>query len=292
MNVAFLGLGTMGKPMAANLLRAAHTVAVWNRSPGPAAELATLGATVSDSPAKATHDAKVLITMVADDASTEAVLIDGGALDALAKGALVINMATISVELADALAERCAEAGLAYIAAPVLGRVNVAEAGLLQILAAGDADALAIAAPLFDVMGQKTWVFGDRPSQANAVKLGVNFMLASAIGTMGEAATLAAGHGVDRAAFLEMAFSTVFAAPAYQNYGKMIASETYMPAGFKLALGLKDMRLALAAGEAAHVPMPLAGVLRDNFLDNLAHGEGDLDWAGMAKVSKRRAGQD
>jgi len=291
MQAAFLGLGTMGAPMAANLAKAGVALRVWNRSEGPAARLAEVGAEPAASPAEAARGADVLIAMLADDAATKAVLLDGGALEALAPGALLVNMATVAVAVGASLAAQAESRGVAYIAAPVLGRVNVAEAGELNILAGGRADAIDRAQPLFDVMGRKTWRFGDRPEQANAVKLAVNFMLASAIETMGEAASLAEGHGVAGADFLAMATSTVFAAPAYQGYGAAIASETFEPAGFKLSLGLKDVRLALEAAEAARTPMPFAAVLRDNLIDGVAHGDGDLDWAALAKVAARRAGR-
>ena len=145
-------------------------------------------------------------------------------------------MATVSVALAAELARLHGERGVAYVAAPVLGRVNVAEAGQLNILAAGEARALLAVQPLFDAMGRKTWYFGERPEQANAVKLAVNFMIGSAIGAMSEAVALVRGYDVDKAAFLEMATSTAFAAPVYQGYGQAIAEERFEPAGFKLAL--------------------------------------------------------
>jgi hypothetical protein len=107
---------------------------------------------------------------------------------------------------------------------------------------------------------------------------------------MSEGAQLVRSHGIDAKVFLDMLGSTLFAAPAYQTYGALIAGEKFSPAGFKVTLGLKDIRLALAAGEAAHVPLPIANVIRDNYLDAIAHGEADLDWSAVAKVAQRRAG--
>jgi len=291
MNIAFLGLGTMGLPMAANLLKAGYTVRGWNRSPEPVARLAALGAQAASTPREAAEGADVLISMLADDAATHATLVDGQALDALKPGAIHINMATISVALANQLLALHQARGVGYLAAPVLGRVNVAEAGQLQILAAGDAQALATVQPLFDVLGQKTWHFGDRPEQANAVKLSVNFMIASAIGTMGEAVALAQGYGVDKGSVLDLITSTLFNAPVYKGYGSAIAEERFEPAGFKLALGLKDVRLAMDAAEKVNVPLPLASTLRDTHIEGLAHGEGHLDWAALSRTSARRAGQ-
>ncbi|HHD7473883.1 TPA: NAD(P)-dependent oxidoreductase [Klebsiella oxytoca] len=291
MKITFLGLGTMGLPMATNLLRAGHAVRGWNRSPAPAARLAALGAQVAATPGEAAADADVLISMLADDTATRATVLDAQALDALKPGAIHINMATVSVALAAELAVQHQARGVGYVAAPVLGRVNVAEAGQLNILAAGDPEALAAVQPLLDVLGQKTWHLGERPEQANTAKLAVNFMIASAIGTMGEAAALAQGHGVDKASFLELVTSTVFAAPVYKGYGQAIADERFEPAGFKLALGLKDVHLVLEAAEQANVPLPLASALRDAHIESLAHGEGHLDWAALSRTSARRAGQ-
>lgn len=290
MTIGFLGLGTMGRPIAYNLLRAGHAVCVWNRSAAPAQALAEAGAQRADTPAAAVRG-PILFSMLADDAAVRETLLDRGALDALAAGSVHVNLATISVALARELSALHAERGVAYLAAPVLGRSDVAEAGQLNILAAGHAAALAQVQPLLDVIGRKTWYFGAAPEQANAVKLAANLCLASAIGTMAEASALVRGHGVDAAEFLGMLGSTLFAAPAYQNYGGMIAQQRYSPAGFKTTLGLKDVRLALNAGETRHVPMPLAAVLRDQLLDAIAHGDGELDWSALAKVAARRAGQ-
>ncbi|VVD67782.1 oxidoreductase [Pandoraea nosoerga] len=291
MNIGFLGLGTMGAPMARNLLKAGFALRVWNRSRGPVDTLGADGAAACDSPADAARGVDVLIAMLADDDTTRAVLCDGGALDALARNAIVVNMATVSLDFAREMRARCESLGLRYVAAPVLGRVNVAEAGRLNILAAGETSALDTVQPLLDVLGQRTWRFGEAPEQANVVKLGANFMIASAIESMSEAAALAQGHGVAGADFIDMITNTVFATPAYTGYGSAIAKQVFEPAGFKLALGAKDVRLALLAAEAANVPMPFGSVLRDNHLDSLAHGEGHLDWAALSRVSARRAGQ-
>jgi 3-hydroxyisobutyrate dehydrogenase-like beta-hydroxyacid dehydrogenase len=291
MDIAFLGLGTMGLPMAANLLKAGHRVHAWNRSPAPASKLAALGGTIAADPRSAAEDADVLITMLADDAATRSAVIETQAFAALEPGAIHINMATVSVALAAELAEIHRKQNTRYIAAPVLGRVNVAEAGRLNILASGDPDARAIVQPLFDVLGQKTWNFGERPERATAAKLAVNFMIASAIGTMGEAVALVQGYDVDKAGFLDLVTSTVFAAPVYQGYGSAIAQERFEPAGFKLALGLKDVRLAMEAAEQVNVPLPLASALRDTHIESLAHEEGHLDWAALSRTSMRRASQ-
>ncbi|PLR40489.1 oxidoreductase [Chimaeribacter coloradensis] len=289
MKVGFAGLGAMGSAMAKNILSAGHTLTVWNRSPQAADTLASQGATAVDDPTGLAH-VDVLITMLADDAATWSVVVESGLLAQMIPGTVHVNMATISVALAQELAALHAARGISYVAAPVLGRIDVAAAGKLNILAAGETPALARVQPLFDVMGQKTWHFGEQPEQANVVKIAANFALASAIETMAEGAALVRNHGVAAPDFLEMLSGTLFNCPAYVNYGNMIAAQRYTPAGFKLTLGLKDVNLALEAGNNSHTPLPFAGVLKDNFLDAIAQGDGNLDWSGLATVATRRAG--
>ena len=290
MITGFIGLGTMGAPMAANLVRAGHHVRVWNRSPGPVEALVAQGAEAAANPAEAAR-VDVLFSMLADDTATRAAVVDGGVLDALAVGAVHVNMATVSVAFARDMAALHAQRGIGYVAAPVLGRPDVAAAGRLNILAAGPGALIDRVQTLLDAIGQKTWRFGERPEQANAVKLAANFMIASAIEAMAEASTLTAGYDVPAAAFLEMIAATLFAAPVYQGYGALIAERRFVPAGFRMTLGLKDVRLVLEAAEAAHVPLPFASVLKDNLLDGIAHGGADSDWAALAQVAVRRAGQ-
>ncbi|MBS0969991.1 MULTISPECIES: NAD(P)-dependent oxidoreductase [Yersiniaceae] len=289
MKVGFAGLGAMGSAMAENILKAGHGLVVWNRSPQATEALVAQGATGADDPTGLAH-VDVLITMLADDAATWSVVVESGLLGQLVPGAVHVNMATISVALARELAALHQTRGISYVAAPVLGRIDVAAAGKLNILAAGEEAALARVQPLFEVMGQKTWHFGNQPEQANVVKIAANFALASAIESMAEGAALVRNHGVEAPAFLGMLSGTLFNCPAYQNYGGMIAEERYSPAGFKLTLGLKDVNLALEAGNQSHTPLPFAGVLKDNFLDAVAQGDGHLDWSGLATVATRRAG--
>ena len=289
MEIGFIGLGAMGRAMAANLLSAGHRLRVWNRSPAPARQLAEHGAEAAGTPAEAFRG-DVVITMLADDAAYRAVGLAGPVLDQAPPGLIHLNMATVSVDLTRELASAHAERGLSYVAAPVFGRAEVAAAGKLNIVAAGPESALDRAAPLFEALGQRTWRLGSDPTQAAAAKIAGNFMIASAIETMAEATTLADRHGVAPETLLEVLTGSLFSAPVYKNYGAIIAGRKYQPPGFRLALGLKDVRLALAAGEGARVPLPFASVLRDGFLEAIAHGDGDLDWAALAEVARRRAG--
>ncbi|MGF6596579.1 3-hydroxyisobutyrate dehydrogenase-like beta-hydroxyacid dehydrogenase [Paraburkholderia sp. GAS448] len=289
MDIGFIGLGEMGAVMVANILKAGHSVRVWNRSPERAQALAAQGAQVVATPAAAfTGDA--VFSMLADDDAVRAV-IDARLLESAPRGLIHVNMATISVALAESLAHAHAERGLNYVAAPVLGRPDVAAAAKLTIVAAGPAEAIDRVQPVFDAIGQKTWRIGSLPQQANVMKLAVNFMLASAVETLGEASALLTGHGVATQDFLDVITNSVFPGPVYQGYGKMIAEQRYEPALFKARLGLKDVRLALAAADTVSTPLPVASVVRDSLLEAVAHGDGDKDFAVLGQVAARRAGR-
>jgi len=289
MDIGFIGLGKMGKAIAARLVQAGHRVRVWNRSPGPVQELSAAGAEAASQPAD-TARADVLMTMLADDAATRSVLLDQGVLDAAAPGLIHISLATISVALARELAEHHRRREIAYVSAPVFGRPEVAAEGKLNIVAAGESAAIARAQPALAAIGQKVWPVGDRPECANAVKIAGNFMIASAIEAMGEAAALVRAHNIGSREFLEIMTGTLFSAPVYKGYGAIIAAERYQPAGFEVTLALKDVRLALSAGESARVPMPFASLLRDHLLELIATGGADDDWGALARLAAERAG--
>lgn len=285
MDVGVIGLGRMGRGMAASLVRDGHRVRVWNRSAGAADGLDGVVPVASAAEAFAGDAA---ITMLADDAALRAVIVEGGLLDGAGRPGLHLSMSTISVALAQELAAIHARAGVPYIAAPVFGRPDVAEAGALNIVAAGEPAAIDRAGPLLDALGARTWGFGTEPHRANAVKLAGNFMLIAAIEAMGEAAALAEGHGVTGADLLDLLTNTLFASPVYKNYGALIAARRYEPPGFNLKLGAKDVGLALSAAGAAGVPMPFASVLRDNLIEAMGHGDAEKDLAALAEVARRR----
>jgi 3-hydroxyisobutyrate dehydrogenase-like beta-hydroxyacid dehydrogenase len=275
--------------MAGNLIQAGHRLRVWNRSPRAAEELARKGAEVVAKPGEAFDE--VLISMLADDTAVREVVLDSGMLDRAARGGIHVNMATISVALTEELTEEHHRRGLHYIAAPVFGRPEAAAARQLNIVAAGEGAALDRVQPLLDAMGQRTWRLGAEPKEASAAKLAGNFLIAAAIECMGEAVVMVERYGVRPAAFLEILGNTLFAAPVYRNYGALIADRRYEPAGFRLELGLKDVRLALAAAESARTPMPVASLLRDHLLEAVAQGDGQRDWSALAEVARRHAGE-
>ena len=199
-------------------------------------------------------------------------------------------MSTITVAMSQRLLQAHREAGQKSLAAPVFGRPEAAAAAKLFIVAAGEADVIAQYQPLFDALGQRTFVLSDNPPEANLVKLSGNFLIASMIECLGEAFALTRKYGVDPHRFLEIMTESLFAAPVYKTYGALIADEKYQPAGFRLELGLKDVRSVLAAAEAKSVPMAVASVVRDHFISGIAHGGADLDWAGLARIPAEEAG--
>jgi 3-hydroxyisobutyrate dehydrogenase-like beta-hydroxyacid dehydrogenase len=290
MQLAFLGLGRMGSGMARNLLRAGHHVKVYNRSRAKAEALAANGAEVAHSPADACHGAEVAVSMLADDqAVMEAALGNRGIADGLAAGAIHVSSSTVSTAASRELAAAHSSKGQGFVAATVFGRPEAAEAGKLLVIAAGAADAVARCRPIFDGIGRQTIVAGSEPWQANAVKVCGNFMLASLLESFGEAYATLRKSGVPPQVFLE-AMNALFGSPVYANYGRAIAEEQFEPAGFALKLGAKDVRLALAVAEECASPMPLASLLRDQFLSAAAHGQGELDWSSVALVAARAAG--
>ncbi len=294
MNIGFIGLGNMGAAIAGRLLEAGHSLRVWNRSPEPARRLAERGAQAVAT-AEEAFRGDVVFSMLSDDQATRAVLLDSGLLARAVPAAtrLHVNLATISVALGDELAERHSERGVGYVAAPVLGRPDAAAAGKLTVLVAGPRQAVESVQPLLEgTVGQKVWRFGERASQANVVKLAINFMLAAAIESMGEAAALTAGYGVEPRELFELIGQSLFPGPVYQGYGRLIAEGRFEPAGFKARLGLKDVRLALAAAEAVMTPMPVGSVIRDSMLEALARGEGEKEFGVvLGRAAMRRGGR-
>ncbi|OYV41626.1 MAG: 6-phosphogluconate dehydrogenase [Rhodospirillales bacterium 20-64-7] len=290
MKIGFLGLGQMGSGMAANLIKAGHEVTLYNRSAEKAERLAREGAKVAKTPAEASTG-EAVVTMLADDAAVSAVAFGpDGIVANLPKGAMHISCSTISVALSERLLAAHEAAGQHYVAAPVFGRPDAAAAAKLFVAAAGPEQALKTAQPVFDAIGQRSFVLSDHAPAANLVKLSGNFLIASVIESLGEAMALVGKGGVEPHAYLELLTSTLFSAPVYKTYGALIADKKFEPAGFAAPLGQKDIRLTLAAAERLRVPMPVASLLRDRFLALLAQGGEKLDWSAVGGMAAKDAG--
>lgn len=233
---------------------------------------------------------EAVITMLADDHAVESIVFgDHGIVSALPPNAVHISCSTISVALSRRLAQAHAEAGQRFVAAPVFGRPDAAAAAKLFVMAGGAPGTIETVRPVLDAIGQRTFVLSDQPDAANLVKLSGNFLIASVIELLGEAMALVGKRGVDLHAYLDLLTSTLFSAPVYRTYGTLIADQTFEPAGFAAPLGLKDVSLALAAGNELRVPLPLASLLRDRFLTLLAHGGDTLDWSAVGELAARDA---
>ena len=292
MDIGFIGLGNMGSAMAANLSAAGHHVTAYNRSFDKVEELMRSSETVQPAPSVA--DAcrgDVVVSMLANDDAVAAVTFgDEGILATMNAAAVHVSCSTISVELAERLTSAHGDAGQRFVAAPVFGRPEAAAAAKLFVVAAGLPDALESVAPVLDAVGQRTFVVADQPKAASLVKLSGNFLIASVIETLGEAMALVAKAGVDKQGYLDILTATLFGAPIYETYGGLIAREEFEPAGFAATLGLKDIRLVLAAGDELEVPLPVASLLRDRFLTLLANGGGALDWSAVGALPAWEAG--
>jgi 3-hydroxyisobutyrate dehydrogenase-like beta-hydroxyacid dehydrogenase len=280
MDVGFIGLGKMGIAMARNLAKARHRVRAWNRSRVDAQGLDLVKS------AREAFQAEVVFTMLSDDAALRAVVLDGGLLKEARRGTVHVGCSTISIAFAEELTARHAEAGLTYISAPVFGRPDVAEAAQLNVVVGGPESAIDKAAPLLAAIGKKTWVMGDHPAQANAAKIAGNMMIGMAIGAMSEATLLAEGNGVAPKAFFELVLESLFGCRVYQSYSAKIVAEEYSP-GFKMSLGLKDLRLASEAAERAGKQLPILEAVRDQMTEAVQAGLGDKDWSALADFMRK-----
>lgn len=282
--VGFLGLGSMGRGMAARLLDAGHEVRVWNRSDGPVAELVAKGATAAS--VEEALAADVSFSMLANDAAVESVL-SAEAL-AAASGRIHVVMASISPSLADRLEQTFADAGVGYASAPVLGRPEVAAAGQLNVLAAGPADVVDAVVPYLEAMGKRVWRLGEKPSAANAVKASVNYNIIHALQAIGESVAMVERRGVPAEVFTELLSQTLFGGIVYTGYGKMIADRNYKPAGFPMSLGRKDLGLAQEVAESGGVTPATMSALIRVFDTALADPDlKDADWSAIAEVTRR-----
>jgi hypothetical protein len=289
--VGFVGLGRMGQAIAARVLGGGHDLVVHNRTAAKAAELEQAGARVAASPAAACEAREVVITMLAnDDALIEVALGPGGLRDHLPAGAIHMTMGTHGVATIRALADAHERAGQTLVAAPVLGRPDVAAAGRLGIVAGGPPDAVARCEPLFEVIGRRTFHAGPRPESATAIKLANNLTLGCAIEVMGEAFSLVRKYDVEPGTFQDVLVDGLFSSPAYEVYGRIIVEEAYDNVGFTADLGLKDANLVLAAADLARLPLPSVNAWRDRLLSAIAHGHGDQDWAVVAREQSQAGG--
>ncbi len=289
--IGFIGLGNMGRPMAANLLAAGHHMRVFSRKDESAAPLVAQGALRVTHTHETAVPGGIVITMLSDDAALEEVAIgDGKLARALGSGGVHVSMSTVSPAASRRVAAQLAGLGVSYVAAPVFGRPDAAAAQKLWICVSGGRAAKERVLPILQALGQGVFDFGEDAGGANVVKLAGNFLLASAVEAMAESMALAAKNGIDTESLMDMMGQTLFACPVYRTYGGMLIRRRYDPPGFRLALGLKDVDLVLKTASDSKTPMPLASLLHDRMLAGVAKGRGDLDWAIVGQEVNEQAG--
>lgn len=291
--VGFIGLGTMGLPMARNLLAAGFALRVYNRTRRKAEELAAQGATVVDSPAETADPDGTVVTMVANDqALRDVTLGEGGLAERLGRGGVHLSMSTVAPATSRSLAEEHRKAGAAYVAAPVFGRPEAAAARKLWMCVSGPGDAQSRVAPLLRALGQGSFDLGEDPGAGDVVKLAGNFLIFCVIEALGEALTFAQKNGVDRAVAAHMLTQSMFNTPLYHTYSKLLVERDHERAGFRLVLALKDLNLLQEAAYAGQTPMPFANVVRDRMLSAVARGRGQMDFSVLGRGAWEDAGLD
>jgi 3-hydroxyisobutyrate dehydrogenase-like beta-hydroxyacid dehydrogenase len=293
MKAGFIGLGRMGQAMARRLLDGGHDLGVYNRTAEKLKLLLGLGAKPLDSIKTAATYGEAVFTMLADDAAViEVASKPAGLVETLPRGGIHICAGTHSVACIADLKERHGKAGQILLATPMLGRPEVVSSGQAGMVLAGTKPGLDRCRPLFEAIARRTFDGGADPVAAAAIKIANNFVLGCAIEAMGEGFALVRKYDVASEVFLDVMTDGLFTCSAYKVYGKIIAEQRYQPAGQRAVLGLKDANLALAAGEAVGVPLPSGNVWRDRLVGALAHGEGEYDWAVMARDQARASGLD
>jgi 3-hydroxyisobutyrate dehydrogenase-like beta-hydroxyacid dehydrogenase len=291
MKVGFIGLGRMGQVMARRLIDGGHEVGVFNRTAEKLKPLTDHGAKPMASIKAAATFGAAVFTMVTDDAAVLAVVGQtGGIKESLPQGGVHICAGTHSVDAIQKLSSIHADAGQILIASPVLGRPEVVAAGNAGMLVGGPQQSVERFRALFAAIAGRVVESGAEPVTAAAIKIANNFVLGCAIEALGEGFALTRKYGVAPDVFYKVLTDGLFACWAYKTYGKFIADEKYLPAGQRAVTGLKDANLALAAGEAVGVPLPSGNVWRDRLVGAVAHGEGEHDWAVMAKDQARASG--
>jgi 3-hydroxyisobutyrate dehydrogenase-like beta-hydroxyacid dehydrogenase len=292
--IGFVGLGHMGTAMAANLVDARYRVIGYVRRPDQIGRLVAIGVRATTDISELFH-CDVVISMLPDDNAVRDIVFGradlgiSGLAARLRPGAIHLSMSTISTTAASHVAAEHRRYGQGYVAAPVFGNPDAAKARQLFVVAGGGPTDVERCRPLFDVLGQRTFVTGSDPADANLVKLLGNMMTASAIEMLGEVVALLRKRGFDPKMFVDILTSTMFGGRVHKIYGDKIAKQAYSP-GFFMSLALKDVHLALAEADNADVSMPSVGVVRDRMTTGIARGYSKLDWTALGLIAEEEAG--
>ncbi|MCC8933999.1 NAD(P)-dependent oxidoreductase [Rhizobium sp. 'Codium 1'] len=291
--IAFLGTGLMGAPMAKRLLAAGFPVTVWNRDLRKAEILAAFGGAVAQSPAEAVNGADIVFTMLSDGAAVTDVLFAQGVADALKQGAVVVDTSSIAPPIAREHASKLADRGVVHIDAPVSGGVVGADAGTLAIMAGGDADIVAELAEVFAPLGRVTHVGGSGAGQI--CKLANQQIVAITIGAVAEAMMLVEAGGASREKFREAIRGGFAESRILDLHGQRMVDRNFKPGGLS-RLQLKDLNAVAAMAEVFKLELPLTADIRQAFETFVAEGNGELDHSALLlhleKINHRKGATD
>ncbi len=283
LKASFIGLGSMGSPMALNLLKQGVELAVYNRSQDKTTPLVKAGAKLLKNPNDAFKHAPIVFSMVANDQALQD--ITNGLLEGAYPGCIHVSSSTVAPTTTHTIMEKHQEKGVKLIAAPVFGRPDAAARQELLICTAGDESAKKQVEPYLNMLGKYIYYFGDKPEAANAVKITGNFMILSVIEMLSEAFAFAEKSGLKPEQVYQFFTETLFPSPVFINYGKIILQKKFSPAGFKLNLGLKDLNLFLNTAKSLHVFSPLAQVLQKQLLTSIDKKREDMDWSAISLLA-------
>jgi 3-hydroxyisobutyrate dehydrogenase-like beta-hydroxyacid dehydrogenase len=287
MNIGFIGLGIMGSAMAANLLKAGHHLAVWNRSPEKCEPLAAAGALIADSPRAATEMSDIICVMMATPVAVEAAR-DGvnGIMAGLGAGKGYIDLSTVDPDTSIESACLARGRGALFLEAPVAGSRKPAEDGTLTIMAAGDRELFDQALSVLAAMGKKILFLGEAGSAAR-MKLANNLVMGGMLTALAEGLALAERSGLDLAQLLEVLDSGAVSNPMFRLKGPVMAADAEFPAAFPLKHMQKDLRLALRLAEEVGQPLFTTATINELYKQALASGLGDADFAAISRVVRR-----
>ncbi len=289
--VGFIGLGSMGLPMAHNILKGELPLWVYNRTKEKATSLIEKGAKWAATPAELAAQCDIVVSMVAnDDALTEIVDGPSGIMRSTKKPSIHISMSTVSPDLCASLEKEHQENGMTFLSAPVTGRPERAQAGTLFIFLAGNAKAKQTATPVLEKMSTKIFDLGDHSSHAALFKLCNNFMILGFLETFAEAATMLEKGGISTEKASEIWGGSLFDSPLFHTYSPMMSKRNFADGGFALDLGLKDIRLLQSCADRSQVPMPILAELQAKLLASMNRGRGKFDWSAIALLTRELAG--
>ncbi len=289
--IGWIGLGKMGAPMARNLIDAGHSLKVYNRTASKADPLVKAGAEAASSAADASAGVDVVFAILSDDTALREVLLGpDGAIAAMGKGTILVEMSTVSKGIAGELVTAAGDRGIACIHAPVSGSVAFAAAAKLTFLTSGPRAAYEAVLPLLEKMSARQFHVGEG-SEARILKLALNMMVGVSAAMMGEALALGQKNGLDRATMLEVIGASAVASPVFTYKQSALETQDYTPA-FEARMMGKDFDLILDAARNSAVPMPLAAQVREGWSAMIARGDGDADFFKYVELAASQAGLD